>query len=431
MIRQRCLTVLAVVMVFALAGASPARPLAARSNPGGAAVVPDGTPVQLAQVTLSGPPSSLTGRWVEIPGTRLRESPAIPGRSGPWSYGGATDLAGAMLGAWVSGALDEATGEFLLARPGGHGDSAYNGVIALVLTPPMRWVERLAPSTAFPKLLRQQPEQSRDVYADGSPTSCHTYDATVYLLEQQALWSAGCLRWHDAHSAHRTWWWTRAPSAWVQKPSTRPGGYAAASSWWEAGKRVLSRTSGGLIAYNPATDTYTQLIGSAEGSAVDVSALAIDNAGSRVIFTKPWSTRLASVNLTGAAVETLIHLTGDTAGFSNIPAPGLLWDADRKQLVGYGRSADGTRGALYTFDLAGGCGSQALPCRVTRHVPADGVHPPRAIQNGTWKKFFSYKGAYYIISTAQENVWTFRADEAVPPSAPPRGERREGNAIVG
>ena len=104
-------------------------------------------------------------RWFEIPGT-----------------GGA---GGAAAHAFSGFALRPDTGEIFIAAAGGHNDSFDNRVVSLDLrSAAPGWTLRKAPSpSATPNVL---------YYADGTPTSRHTYHHTVWVAAVNRLMLVGC-----------------------------------------------------------------------------------------------------------------------------------------------------------------------------------------------------------------------------------------------
>lgn len=108
-------------------------------------------------------------RWVEVPGTVLAGSPGAPGEDPRDPYAQSNRA----IGAYSGMAIKDDTSEIFIAAAGGHGDSSDNAVrsLGLAVDAPA-WRLR---SAATPVAQRQA-----DVayYADGKPTSRHTYWST-------------------------------------------------------------------------------------------------------------------------------------------------------------------------------------------------------------------------------------------------------------
>ncbi|WP_395795054.1 hypothetical protein [Aquimonas sp.] len=102
-----------------------------------------------------------------------------------FSIPGTAGAGGSAIDAYCGMALKPATGELVIAAAGGHSDSADNGVYSLSLfddTP--RWRTRRVGSTQVqPNVL---------YYADGLPTSRHTYAHIHYVESRDAVLLAGC-----------------------------------------------------------------------------------------------------------------------------------------------------------------------------------------------------------------------------------------------
>jgi hypothetical protein len=102
-----------------------------------------------------------------------------------FSIPGTAGAGGSAIDAYCGMALKPATGELVIAAAGGHNDSADNGVYSLsLLDDAPRWRTRRAGSTQVqPNVL---------YYADGLPTSRHTYSHIHYVESRDAVLLAGC-----------------------------------------------------------------------------------------------------------------------------------------------------------------------------------------------------------------------------------------------
>lgn len=117
----------------------------------------------------------LPGHWYEIPNSHLR--PVTPS---PAPAGNVTSI----MGAWSGGAYDTDR-EQLIVWSGGHSDYAGNELYTFgpMNTASPAWTRRTSPST---------PDQDCGAsYADGKPTSTHSYGTLAYAPNVQKFFSMG------------------------------------------------------------------------------------------------------------------------------------------------------------------------------------------------------------------------------------------------
>lgn len=114
-------------------------------------------PARITPAWLAGKP---LGQWIEIPNT--------------------AGAGGSAVDAFCGMAINDLTSEIIIAAAGGHGDSSDNRVVSINLasdTP--AWVQRAAPSkTIAPNVA---------YYADGLPTSRHTYHSIHFVPQINRL----------------------------------------------------------------------------------------------------------------------------------------------------------------------------------------------------------------------------------------------------
>jgi len=125
-------------------------------------------PAPIQPIVMTNSPAWMAGKslneWIEIPNT--------------------SGAGGAAIGAFSGLALREATSELVIGAAGGHSDSSDNRVVSLVLeTDSPKWILRIPPS----------PLVKIDVshYADGTPSSRHTYQNTYYIESLNRLFLFG------------------------------------------------------------------------------------------------------------------------------------------------------------------------------------------------------------------------------------------------
>ncbi len=117
--------------------------------------------------------------WRAVPGTKLSSAPPsaiVPGNTGPISK----------VIAWCGMALDTRDSTLYSAANGGHMDYAGNEVNAIRLsndTP--SWTERRAPTPAGQVIF------NAGYYADGRPTSRHSYFAEVFVESKGRVMTVG------------------------------------------------------------------------------------------------------------------------------------------------------------------------------------------------------------------------------------------------
>jgi Bacterial Ig domain len=361
------------------------------------------------------------GTWAELQGTRLGDAGILPNPNvEPWIRCGEADFADSTINSWVSAAYDEVRDRLVFPRTGGHGNSCLNAVVAWSVAT-QTWELLRAPSTAFPRYFgpsNPHTEASVYVYADGTPVSVHTYGHVVYIPTLDRVCTAGGIRFWDQRSDDRRWWCTDPSTGnWEDKGASRPGGYGGASVWDPLARRVWIRHSSGLSAYDPEGNTHVTVFNQAADISSQMSSLALD-VDARFLYriarhtNPPWHIQVA--DLSPAAPEVSIPTKGDTK-IETVSGAGLFFDAGR--LVGFGPSADGTRGAVYTLDTLN---CQPDACIWMRHDPPNGITPPPPTLQGVWGRFFrANNGLYYVITRGHENVWVFnppwRGGQVPPP----------------
>ena len=355
------------------------------------------------------------GTWKELPGTSLKEAWAAWGQPEHIPRGSLTG-ASSIITAWNSGALDTKRGLFVIPRAGGHADWAGNQVVAFDVNA-LTWRLLRPFSPNYPPLIPSNPKAAYiNPYADGTPASVHTYDAVEYLPTVDRIWSAGGIYWSPGgeSSPSKTWWWNPTSTEWEAKV-TRPGGYGTSARWVPSLDRLIVRTSQGLYSYDPATDAYKELFQSAlPGSS---STLALDDADRKLY--RFVNGKLAAIDLRNpSGKETLGVLTGDMS-FARLTGIGAFFD--KGKVVVFGGAAEASRGALHVVDPATGVAA--------RYDPADDVHPPGPLRQGTWKRFFQARGYYWVITGWGENVWVFNpGPQGVSPKpSAPRAEAQNAS----
>ena len=350
-----------------------------------------------------------SAQWSEIPNTRLETvtkadgtllvPPSLP-------HGGETGTATAIINAWNSAAPDPSSGRVYFVRHGGHADTAHNGVFALDLST-FKWSMLRDTSRRYVPIPPPAGAVYEPTYLDGSPASVHTYDCEEYLPNVRRVYSGGGIFWSPAGESvpQVVFSWNPTTNAYERR-AVRPGGYSCVTVWNPITNRLIMRISGKWLQYNPATDTYETLSTAPAGNTAESSTLFLDAAGGkvyriekRVAGTVPSIRMLDLHNL--AAKEQTLFTEGDTA-IEMLGGVGGAFVGGR--IAAYGRTADGTRGALY-YLIPGACGGTGqAKCRWTRLDFGNPI-PPLPDYRGMWKRAFAYQGKFFVLPSARENLW--------------------------
>ena len=369
----------------------------------------------------------VSAQWAEIPGTRFDQAKRGNGTSLLISLpgGGATATPVAIINAWNSAALDTDSGRLLLVRHGGHADTAHNGVFAFDLAT-HRWLLLRETSLAYTRMPPAATSGYGPTYADGSPASVHTYDCEAYLPGVKRVYSGGGIYWSPGGSSSPqvVWTWNPANQEYERR-QVRPGGYGCATVWDPVSNRLLLRLHREWVEYNPATDRYTTLFTATTGGDSSLqSTLFLDAAGRKVYRIDKKTSGAPSIQMVNlanlAAKEQTLLTEGDTAIEALNGVGGAFVNG---RIVAFGRTADGTRGAVYTL-IPNGCGLASQPkCRWTRYDPPSGVTPPPPDHRGMWKRAFVRGGLFYVVPFSNQNVWVLTmpwgASAGPPPGPPP------------
>jgi hypothetical protein len=319
--------------------------------------------------------------------------------------GGGNNQVSSAIDAWVDGDYAPALGLFIVPRGGGHADWAGNQVVGFnpatggwsLLTPHSTAYPPMSPTGTFPNPL-----------SDGTPPSVHSYGAVAWMGWLGRMWSGGGIYWSAGGESGpaTSWWWNpQTPAlatAWTRKVN-RPGGYGTYAVVDPVAQRLLVRTSAGLYAYDPATDTYpllytqSNLSGSSRALSPDRKLYSVSaQSGGGVAVQR------ADLNNLGAKEVGLVTTGGPVYPYG----AGLRFDAGRLVLFALGPTS--TNGAIWTL-VPDNCGTVGLPaCVWTREAPPDGIHPPKPSVNGTWKRFFAHGCDYFVIVNGTTNVWKYR-----------------------
>ncbi len=199
------------------------------------------------------------GEWRQISGTALSSAP-INVKTYPTL--GATGPASKTV-AWTGYAIDGRDGSVYSAANGGHGDYAGNEVnrVRLMDNVPA-WVE-VKSSTASSQVVA-----CRSHYADGRPTSRHTYYGSIFNEVRGRTMTLGGSRYGDGYNTPTFDGFSVAGGDWdpagtyPSVPSSAAGSQGCAYAGARSKGDVYVFCGWSIDRWNNATNTWTKLIGS-------------------------------------------------------------------------------------------------------------------------------------------------------------------------
>jgi len=258
-----------------------------------------------------------------------------------------------------------------------------------------------------------------ETYADGNPSSRHTYNGLVYLPPPyDALWSQGGSRWINGGGTNATWQYSFSNSSWTRKVDTTLNSVLGVVSAFDpVSGNVIHRGKYEITAYNPAENTYTQLLRNSGGWWLSYATAAVDP-GRRYFVIVGDGNRGDETKVLDLETNTYFTppISGDTE-IVNVIAPGLAYDPVSDKMVAWGGGSD-----IYTLDL---------DTWVWTKVPVSGsVSPSAANKNGTFGRFryVPSKNVFIVVNDVDRNVYLFKlTDGAV--SAPSQPQNIQLNVI--
>jgi hypothetical protein len=324
--------------------------------------------------------------WCEITNTKLESVCPRP------TPGGATGCA-SVITAW-SGAAADIDNNQLYIWGGGHNDYHGNEVYALDLVA-LRMKRLNEPSPASAVIACD------DRYADGLPSSRHTYDALTFLPGEKALFAFGGSKATCGSLANDTWTFSPANLAWTQRkqggpPSGSPGVMADFDA---ASNRVLLHDSAGAFwSFDPATNAYLRL---RDNITVDYHMTGrIDP--KRQLFVMMGGGQLRAISIAPGSSYDLLNWDNATTGCEVLrmaPSPGLTYDPAQDRLVGWAGGND-----VYLFD------ADAKTCTKVSFAGGPGPKGPATTGQGTFGRFrhFPKLGVFVVVFDWQSNAFTLR-----------------------
>jgi hypothetical protein len=323
--------------------------------------------------------------WCEITNTKLESVCPRP------SPGGATGCSSVIV-AW-SGAAADIDNNQLYIWGGGHNDYHGNEVYALdLVSPRMRRLNEPSPASAV--------LDCSDQYADGLPSSRHTYDALTFLPGEKALFAFGGSKAKCGSLANDTWTFSPANLTWTPRkqggpPSGSPGVMADFDA---ASNRVLLHDSAAAFwSFDPATNAYLRL---RDNVTVDYHMTGrIDP--KRQVFVMMGGGQLRAISIAAGSGYDLMNWDNATTGCDVLrmaPSPGLTYDPAQDRLVGWAGGSD-----VYLFD------ADSKICTKVSFPGGPGPNGP-ATNQGTFGRFrhFPKLGVFVVVSDWQSNAFSLR-----------------------
>ena len=353
----------------------------------------------LAQDNLSAShnPRAIPARvgWYEIPNTQIEPlcptDPALKGNTG----------CSAVISAWNGGIADNA-GNRLLFWGGGHGDYFGNEVYALDLN--TLTMSRLTDPSA-PTNVKECPES----YLDGRPSARHIYNGMVYLRRSNVMFAYGGSKSACGAMSDVAWNFDLATSNWrrvdphgINRPANLPGVLADYDP--TTGMVFLSDTAT-FFRYDPDTAKY-QKLNSLRG--VDHHLSGIIDPGRKMFFMFGGPGQSWAIDIQHGSRFVLQDWARRVRGCDALlhaNAPGLAYDSDSKQIVGW---AGGD--TVYLFD------PQTRTCASETHPGGPGPAQP----NGTFGRFryFPALGVFALVNGWKQNAFVLRLAPANAVAAP-------------
>lgn len=336
------------------------------------------------------------GHWYEIPNSKLSSYTSVYPPS-PAPLGEPSNI----MVAWGGGLFDS-TRNRLIIHGGGHADYAGNEIYAFSLST-LQW-SRIKDPTPNSQIISES-----DTYADGNPTSVHSYDSLLYIAPIDRYWRGGGSRWGGSGG--------RTSLAWYFNPST--------SSWTSLGSNNALGVSG-CSEYDPVTNTIFAVkdnsasgkysVGSSTWSSWgDLSGIA---QGEEQTCAIDFDTRQFVMVGNGGLIS--MHLdTGATSSRStsgdrtaqNGRGPGLQWHPGLRKLVGWFGGSN-----LYTLNTSTWSWSVVSPSSGNPVTPP--VSSNTRILGGFPFSKFQYvpsEDVFILVNTVSSSVYVYRMSGSTPP----------------
>ncbi len=336
--------------------------------------------------------------WVELSGTNLSGVAPVPqptGTTGVW----------AVMSKWSGGAYDTDR-DRLIIWGGGHFAYAGNEVYVFDVNN-MEWI-RLTDPTADAYLT-----QGIDPYRDGNPISRHTYDALAYIpAPYDLLYGRGGGVYVTGYATPLTWLFDFKSNSWHQGADHPNTGNAGEISDYDfVTQRVYSYDKNYLVAFDPATESWTQISTHKSSSFQPLGGNGVvDPIRRKFIRVGRGVVNVQDLDVIPSTAQAVIT-TGATE-IVNTESPGLVYDPVSDKLVAW--NGGDASGAVYLLDLDTLVWEKIVPTgSVAPYVLSSGEF------NGTYGRFqyMPSKNGFIAVNYTDSNVYVFKLNNA-PPMSP-------------
>ncbi|RTL44440.1 MAG: hypothetical protein EKK53_07460 [Burkholderiales bacterium] len=304
-------------------------------------------PARITPAWLAGKP---IGQWIEIPNTAGAGGSAVDAFSGM--------------------AVNDLTSEIIIAAAGGHGDSSDNRVVSISLAADApAWVQRSAPSTTVAANVAY--------YADGLPTSRHTYQSIHFVPQINRLMLFGTYGAYGSAWAFPTVDGFNLDTNKWDKSGTygdMPGGFYGAGMIRATGEVVSTQLK---KKWSPVTRAWTDFVTNANDQAPVRWPVAYDSRRNQ-LFSLQWGD---GQGVGSGVVANRVPLDGSLVVPVSFNASAALsqFQADQPAYAGMDYDPDGDRFLFYA-------GAGAAAGRVYVVKPGDGnVWDISVLNTGTTK----------------------------------------------
>ena len=323
--------------------------------------------------------------WHEIPSTILASvcpsTPEIQGNTG----------CRAVLAAW-SGGVSDTKRNRLIVWGGGHSDYFGNEVYALNLAPPS--LVRLTDPSPISNV-----NSCPEAYADGRPSSRHTYEGLVYVPQEDAMFSFGGSKSSCGAMSQSIWKLDLATLQWTFMEPHRGAAFlyaAGITAEYDPNTHaVFFSDTEHFFRYEPATNTVKEL---AELHGVGYQQSGVLDPDHKLFLIVGYNQKFGAIRIDRSSKYSLEDWSGKVQGCDallRVPNPGLAYDPVQRVIVGWvgGNS-------VYLFD----------PDRKVCTEKTFPGGPGQAQEKGTNGRFryFQELGVFALVNDWKTNAYLLR-----------------------
>jgi hypothetical protein len=336
------------------------------------------------------------GHWYEVPNSKIRPnlpSPLPPGYTGPSS----------ITVAWNGGFFDAVRNRYVVMG-GGHGDYAGNEMYGFNLDT-LQW-SRLwgpTPNSQIPPI----GSAGVEIYADGNPSSRHTYSCVQYLPKLDKYFIHGGSVWGGSGGMGKiTWFFDPALSTWTQRADISSGCYGGATVPFTAYDpntgNVYAHKYNSLCEYNPLTNTWRKRGGDSKGAAPNATAV-FDSKRKQfcLIGGAKGAGQTMCYDMTSTATSIplqTIATKGDKTA-ENASYPGVDYDPISEKIVAWLGGMD-----VYALDLTTKVWTKVPPASNNTVTPTAPTHTG---SHSRWR-YIPSKNVFIIVNSIDQNVYAYK-----------------------